>query len=87
MPSFELTATGAVGFLLLLGAFGLNLAGRIGRESIQYSLSNAARAALLVVYAWFKDAPIFVALEAVWAAPAVVILMSSRLSREKSNHG
>jgi acyl-CoA synthetase (AMP-forming)/AMP-acid ligase II len=65
------TLVGAIGFVLLLGAFGSNLVGRLSRDGVAYSALNAAGAALLAVYALVKDAPIFVALEGVWSLAAL----------------
>jgi hypothetical protein len=76
------TLIGAVGFVMLLSAFGLNLVGRMGRDTATYSALNAAGAALLAGYALIKDAPIFVGLEGIWSLAAAVGLTA--ILRRKS---
>lgn len=77
-----MTAIGVVGFVLLLTAFGMNLVGRMSRDGVIYAVLNILGAAVLAIYALGKDAPVFVALETIWAATAAVTLLAT-LRRRK----
>ena len=76
-------AIGSLGFLLLLGAFGLNAAGRMDRSSLIYDALNAAGAGILSWYAVFRGAPLFVLLEMTWALIALASL-SAKLWKLRS---
>lgn len=76
MPEVVLTAVGVIGFILLLSAFGMNLAGRMSRDTVAYTLLNTVGAAVLAIYALGKDAPVFVALELIWAVTAAITLVT-----------
>jgi hypothetical protein len=68
------TIVGSVGFVVLLSAFSLNLAGRLDRSGPTYSALNVLGAGVLAWYATQKDAPVLAALEAIWSAIAVITL-------------
>ena len=68
---------GTVGMLLLLGAFLLNLAGRLGPISLPYQAANAVGALLLAAYSIHLEVWVFVVLETVWAVVALVKLAQS----------
>lgn len=76
-------AIGSVGFLLLLGAFGLNAAGKMDRSSTAYDILNIVGAGILGWYAITHAAPVFVVLEATWVAIAVTAL-SAKVKRSRS---
>lgn len=76
MSDLGLTLVGVVGFILLLFAFGMNLVGRMSRDSVTYALLNMVGGALLALYALGKDAPVFVALELIWAVTAGITLVA-----------
>lgn len=67
-------AIASVGFLLLLGAFTLNAAGRIDRSAFAYDAMNAIGAGILAWYAILHETPIFVALEMTWSIIALANL-------------
>ncbi len=70
------------GFVLLLGAFTLNAAGRLDRSTIAYDGMNAVGAAILTWYAIARAAPVFVLLEVTWASIALVSLLA-KLSKSR----
>jgi hypothetical protein len=74
---------GSFGFLLLLGAFGLNAAGRMDRSSLIYDALNAVGAGILSWYAIFHRVPVFVLLEMTWSLIALASL-SVKLWRLRS---
>jgi hypothetical protein len=86
------TAVGSVGFVCLLSAFGLNLAGRLERTGGWYLILNLLGAGILAWYGLQKNTPIFVALEAIWATATLVSLIlglrrrwsSDRVRQEQS---
>jgi hypothetical protein len=60
-----------VGFVLLLGAFALHLAGRLPREGLAYPAANALGSAILALYSAKLGSPALTALEAAWCAIAL----------------
>jgi arginine exporter protein ArgO len=73
-------AIGSIGFLLLLGAFGLNATGKMDRSSPIYDILNIVGAAILGWYALEHAARVFVLLEATWALIALAAL-TTKVSR------
>lgn len=78
---------GSVGFMVLLSAFLLNLIGRMSRQGVLYGALNMSGAAALAWYALMKDAPVFVALETVWAVTAAITLVSLAWRRSRLEAG
>ena len=72
---------GALGMIVLLGAFVGNAAGRLRADAIPYRLLNAVGAGILAWYSVQKDVIIFAILESVWCAAAVVGLVRTLLDR------
>ena len=70
------TWIGIVGVGLLLLAFVLNLARRIGERSRAYLVMNAVGAAMAAWYAWVGEVIPFVILELVWCGAALARLTS-----------
>ena len=66
--------------MMLLVAFGLNVFGRLGRDSPMYDGLNAVGAGALVWYGIVNNTPIFVIMEGTWALIAMIILVP-KLSR------
>ena len=81
------TLIGTAGLLMLLGAFTLNVLGRLARENPLYDGLNALGAGALVWYGLVNKTPIFVVMEAVWALIALVMLVAkvSRRCRAHTN--
>ena len=71
-----LTWIGIIGVGLLLLAFVLNLARKIGERSPLYLVMNAVGAALAGWYAWAGGVFPFVVLELVWCGAALARLAS-----------
>jgi hypothetical protein len=71
-------AIGAVGLVLILGAYWLNSSGRTTAQSAAYQWLNLAGALTLVVYGILLDAWASVALNAIWGAIAIVSLRRRR---------
>jgi hypothetical protein len=69
---------GLTGMLALVGAYLLNLTGRMRAENLSYKLMNLYGAAILAWYGIVKEAYIFVALEVVWALAALQQIFFSR---------
>lgn len=80
------TLIGSAGLVMLLAAFGLNVFGRLGRESRMYDGLNAVGAGALVWYGIVNNTPIFVIMEATWALIAVIMLVP-KLSRRARRRG
>jgi hypothetical protein len=72
--SFLLDAFGAVGFILLLVAFFLNLSKKIIRNTFIYNGLNFVGSAILLYYAYQIGSMFFVVLEAVWAIISLAFL-------------
>ncbi len=69
-----ITITGTLGLLLLLTAFVLNLAGKLGAETTGYLLLNIIGCAFLTWYAIALDSVPFMILEAVWGLSSLIKL-------------
>jgi hypothetical protein len=69
--------TGTIGVTLLLLAFALNLAGRLGSSSKSYLLLNILGAALAGLSSYLIAFWPFVVLEGVWAVSSFVALVKS----------
>jgi len=69
------TVIGTLGLLLLLGGFILNLAGRLGSESVWYLTLNIFGCLLLTFYAIALDSLPFMILEGVWGLSSLVKLV------------
>jgi hypothetical protein len=69
---------GLTGMLALVGAYLLNLTGRMRAENLSYKLMNLYGAAILAWYGIVKETYIFVALEVVWALAALQQIFFSR---------
>ena len=74
---------GALGMLLLLGAFLANALGRLAANSVPYQALNAVGAGLLAGYSVYLGVWIFVVLETVWALAAVAHLARALGRRAK----
>ncbi len=72
------------GVLLLLLAFGLNLAGRLERRSLAYQSMNVLGAALSCYAAVLITFWPFVVLEGCWAAVAAFALVSRLVLKPKT---
>ena len=70
-------AIGSVGVALLLGAFALNLAGKLARGSRVYSGLNALGAGIACYASWRIGFMPFVVLEGAWMAVALVAFVRS----------
>ncbi len=75
------------GFLILLSAFRLNVAGRVDRSSLLYDGLNAAGAAILSWYAVAHRAPIFVLLQVTWFLVAIASLLVKLSKLRKTQEG
>jgi hypothetical protein len=81
-------AVGVVGMLMLLGAFLLNLMGRLSPVSLSYQVANALGAALLALYSIYLEVWIFAVLEGVWGSVALIrLLRSLRDPRARQHRG
>jgi hypothetical protein len=69
---------GSVGVALLLLAFALNAAGRLGADARAYHALNLVGAALAGAASWWIGFLPFVVLEGIWAAVAFVALVRPR---------
>jgi hypothetical protein len=72
---------GTVGVALLLGAFFLNLVGRLSRTSRLYALLNTVGGGLACWASWLIGFLPFVLLEGTWAVFALLALLRPRPSR------
>ncbi|HVL87364.1 MAG TPA: hypothetical protein VM681_05060 [Candidatus Thermoplasmatota archaeon] len=72
---------GAVGLVLLVSAFSANALGRMARDGVAYTGMNLGGSAILGVYSWYLNAPIFVVLEVVWASVALAGLVRALQGR------
>lgn len=63
---FLINASGVIGLVLLLSAFFLEEVGKTGKHHVYYNILNAIGSLLLVMYAWYFKAWIFVVLNTVW---------------------
>ena len=68
-------AVGSIGVAILLIAFLLNLAGRLGSNARSYQAMNALGAALTCWASWQIEFWPFVVLEATWSLVAAVALV------------
>lgn len=59
---------------MLLGAFGLNLLGKVRRTDTSYILANAVGASLAAIAAWLIDYMPFVILEGIWCFVSISTL-------------
>lgn len=64
-------AVGALGMLLLLGAFLANALGRLAANSVAYHLLNGFGAGILAWYSVQLGVWVFAVLESVWALAAL----------------
>jgi hypothetical protein len=69
---------GLTGMLALVGAYLMNLTGRLRAEALSYKLMNLYGAGILAWYGIVKETYIFVALEAIWALAALQQICFSR---------
>ena len=69
---------GAIGMLLILGAYGLVSSARIEGSGAAYQGMNLAGAGFLIIYSAALGAWVTVVLNVVWAAIAVVALVRHR---------
>jgi hypothetical protein len=65
---------GALGMILLLGAFLANAMGHLSGNGVRYHLLNAVGAGALAWYSVYLGVWIFAILESVWALAALVHL-------------
>ena len=72
---------GSVGVGLLLGAFALNLFGRLPQNSVAYPALNAAGAGLAATASWLIGYLPFVVLEGVWCLVSAIALLSATAQR------
>ena len=72
---------GSIGVLLLLGAFALNLIGKLDRASRVYQGLNAVGAGIACYASWRIDYVPFVVLEAVWMSCALAALARTPAQR------
>ena len=66
-----------LGFLLLVGAYITNQAGRCSPRSGKYLLANILGAGMLAAYSAMIDEPVFVGLEGFWCLASVVAWLRS----------
>lgn len=76
---------GSVGVALLLGAYGLNLLGRLRREDAIYALTNAIGAGLACAASWLIAYFPFVILEGVWCVVSALALVRVLANRRTSD--
>jgi hypothetical protein len=90
-PGLTWRALSVAGFLLLVGAYLVNQAGRCPPTSRRYLGANALGAGLLAAYSHAIDEPVFVALEGFWSAASVWALLRPRpavkAARSESQQG
>ncbi len=65
---------GSTGVALLLGAFALNLVGRLERTSVGYMTLNAVGAGLAALASWMIGYMPFVVLEGTWCIVSIVAI-------------
>lgn len=64
---------------MLLGAFGLNLLGKIQRTDTGYVLANAVGAGLAAIAAYLIDYLPFIILEGIWCFVSTSTLVAKRV--------
>ena len=74
---------GSIGVTLLLGAFSLNLAGRLSRSTSLYAAMNTVGAGLAASASWIIGYLPFVILEGVWCLVSAIAF--SRAFRSTEN--
>jgi len=74
---------GSAGVTILLGAFVLNLFGRLGSHSRRYILMNAVGAGLAAVASAMIHYPPFVVLEGTWCLAAIARLCTNGKRSER----
>jgi len=77
-PGLVWKTLSVVGFLLLVGAYLVNQAGRCPPDSPRYLGANALGAGMLAAYSGVIDEPVFVGLEGFWCLASVVALARGR---------
>lgn len=65
---------GSIGVAMLLGAFALNLLGKIAREGVTYALLNIVGAALATIASWLITYWPFIVLEGTWCIVSIFAL-------------
>jgi CHASE2 domain-containing sensor protein len=76
---------GAVGFLLLVAALGLNVAKRMKRYSIEYNGLNLVGSLLLCYYAFWTGDGLFEVVFAAWALIAAVFLLKRLVDKDMTH--
>lgn len=69
---------GSIGVAALLGAFALNLAGRLDRNGLSYAMLNAGGAGLATIASYMIDYWPFVILEGTWCAVSLWAIWKAR---------
>ncbi|HEX5940294.1 MAG TPA: hypothetical protein VFZ12_08025 [Dehalococcoidia bacterium] len=69
---------GLTGMLALVGAYLMNLTGRLRSDALAYKLMNLYGAGILAWYGIVRETYIFVALEVVWAVAALQQIIFAR---------
>ena len=65
---------GSIGVAMLLGAFALNLLGKIPREGVSYALLNIVGAGLATIASWLITYWPFIVLEGTWCVVSIFAL-------------
>ena len=65
---------GSIGVAMLLGAFALNLLGKISREGVFYALLNIVGAGLATIASWLITYWPFIVLEGTWCIVSIFAL-------------
>jgi hypothetical protein len=68
-------AFGVLGLLLLLGGFVSNAFGKLAASTYAYQLLNLFGSGILAVYAYLIESWVFLPLEVVWAAVALIAVV------------
>ena len=65
---------GSIGVAMLLGAFALNLLGKMAREGVGYALLNIVGAGLATIASWLIMYWPFIILEGTWCVVSIFAL-------------
>lgn len=77
---------GFTGVFILLIAFLLNLAGKLGKESLAYILMNIIGAGLACLASYLIHYIPFIILEGTWTVVSIFALVNYFVSKKGANH-
>ena len=75
---YLINGIGILGLVFLLIGFYLEETGKAGKKHVYYNLLNLSGSVLLLLYAWYFKALIFVVLNIIWSIIAVYYLIKFR---------